>query len=570
MRILLCLLIVSSLIGFQLTSVCHAQADDVTALIVQLRESKDIYQRRRAAKALGEIEAQPREMMLKVASALMAELGNYPKDDSLRYYIEESLKRVRFSTEDAFDVWVNNHSVWVENWLGETSVPLLCELLNKPHNLGNRHDSFLRDRTARALIGLGPSMPNVAVPALIKALKNRVFGAQGDDFSREFHSQVAFALGAIGEPAIADLLNLLRDENRDDYACYHASTALMVMDPPPVTIVPALLDILENGDRHNQWAVIEVLQVIGEPAKAAVPLLIDLLSDNSPSYLHFSKLGVVRALGAMGPAAEAAVPALTEVLDDPRPHSDFEVDLIRANVIDALGEIGPAAQVALPKIAEALNDNNIMVRTAAVSALGKLNAPLSASKIIELCYDEDWGLPQQALMALANLPDPFDNIMSASNPPTLNEASVLAQRDHARPALLNGLTSPRQEIRLMAAMAFSQMDPVPKEAVNPLIKALSSDTKTVMWAAHALVRIGTQQALDAVFTLLKDKDLSVRFAGARALADLDAPPRDATKPLIAVLGDKYQPVHRNAVIALRKIGTVEAIKAVDRVELGLK
>ena len=443
-----------------------AQSDFIPMLITQLRKSQDIYERRRAAKALGEIGSQPRYVMVEVASALLA--VSLDKDESLQYYAGNALKQVRLSASDALDVWVSYPYTALGDWIGEAAaIPLLCELLNKPENLPNRSDPFLRYYTARQLLRLGSAMPDIAVPALIKALRNPEFGrVPGNDYSREFHSQVAFALGAIGEPAIEDLLNLLRDENRDDYACYRAATALRVMDPPPVTIVPALLDILENGGRHNQWAVVEVLQVIGEPAKAAVPLLIDLLSDNSSSYLHFTKLGLVRALGAMGPAAEAAVPALTEVLDGPKLHSDFEVDLIRANVIDALGEIGPAAQVALPKITKALNDNNITVRAAAVSALGKLNAPLSASKIIELCYDEDWGLPQQALMALANLPDPFDNIMSASNTPTLNEASILAQIDHARPALLDGLISPRQEVRLMAAMAFGQMEKPPKTPLS--------------------------------------------------------------------------------------------------------
>ena len=66
------------------------------------------------------------------------------------------------------------------------------------------------------------------------------------------------------------------------------------------------------------WAVMRVLERIGEPAKAAVPLLIDALRDRL--YFHL----IPRALGAIGPAAKAAVPLLIEWLDAPLPNLSKE------------------------------------------------------------------------------------------------------------------------------------------------------------------------------------------------------------------------------------------------------
>lgn len=559
-----------SVIVFSLTGVVDAQAPDIPVLIEQLRESKDIYQRRQAAKALGEITAQPREMMLEVAAALLQASVDM-EDESLQYYAKNGLKRVRLSVEDAFNLWINIPEASLGNWVGEAAVPQLCESLNKPHNLGHRHDSYLRYQTAYELIHLGPSMPDVAVPALIKALRNPTFARHGDDYSRAFPRKVVLALGAIGEPAIEDLLDLLCDES----ACYLASTALSVMQPePPETIVPALLDILVHGDQHSQLAVMEVLEHIGESAKDSVLLLIDLLSDNSPSSFRYMKLQAARTLGAMGPASAAAVPALLEVLNDPL--ADFhkiDAALTRSSVLDALGNIGPAAQVGLPKIQKALEDNDIMVRSAAISALRKLNAPLSASQIKELCFDESGFISYQALVEIGKLPPPFqDEAISVllESGQILNAAWILAQIGQpAVPALLNALTAPSIDVRQIGARALSEMESLPPHALEALIKAMQAP-EICFHAAEGLARMDSEQALSAVKATLIHENAKIRFAGAAALAQLEFPPQETVKALIVVLADKHEPVHRNAVIALRKIGTPEALKAVDRVELGLK
>ena len=173
-----------TLCGLILSITVHAQDKKIEVLITQLRESKDIYERRRAAKTLGEIDAQPRGVMIDVASALLH--ASSDNDESLRFYAYEALKRVRLSAEDAVDVWVNNP---VGNWLGEAAVPLLCQLLNKEENL------FIRFQIAQELVRLGPSMPNVAVDGLIKALRNPAFRKPGNFLSGESYRMVANRTG---------------------------------------------------------------------------------------------------------------------------------------------------------------------------------------------------------------------------------------------------------------------------------------------------------------------------------------------------------------------------------------
>ena len=543
-----------------------AQSDFIRVLITQLRESKDIYERRRAAKALGEIDAQTREGMVEVASALLE--VSLDKDESLQYYAENALKRVQLSASDALNLWVNHPYTTLGDWIGEAAaIPLLCELLNKPENLPNRSDPFLRYHTARQFIHLGSVMPDIAVPALIKALRNPDFGrVPGNDYSRDFHSQVAFALGAIGEFAVEDLLELLRDE----FASYGASTALSVMDPPPSkTIVPVLLDLLQDSNTPSQWAVVRVLERIGEPAKAAVPLLIDFLSDKY--YLLPIQRQAVEVLGAIGPEASDAVAALIWMLDAYSPRwDDPNAIYVLVSTLDALGNIGDAAKVALPVIRNALDDVDIEVRIAAARALRKLNEPLTVSQLNAL-YNEDSNLPYELLQEIGKLPPPLDESISFLLESGSN-AAILAQMGHpAVPALLNALNdSPRADVSSTAARALANIEELPKHALNTLIEVMHDDVVIARSAVRGLAKKDSQQALNAVFALLKHKQKEVRLAGVNALARLETPPQRAVEPLIDVLGDAHQPVHYWAVIALRKIGTAEALQAVDRVELGLK
>ena len=550
-----------------------AQSDFIPVLITQLRESQDIYERRRAAKALGEIGSQPRYVMVEVASALLA--VSLDKDESLQYYAENALKRVRLSASDALDVWVNYPYTALGDWIGEAAaIPLLCELLNKPENLPNRSDPFLRYHTARQLLHIGSAMPDIAVPALIKALRNPEFGrVPGNDYSRDFPPQVAFALAAIGVPAIESLLETISDA--DDMACFYASTALSLMDcPPPSTIVPALLDPLQNGDKTSPFrfaSICSVLERIGEPAKAAVPLLIDLLSDKY--YFMPMQRNAAEALGAIGPEASDAVPALIKMLDAwSQRWDDSSATYVLVSVLDALGDIGPAAQVALPKIREMLNDVDLAVRIAAAKALRKLKAPLSASQLKTLFLDADWLLPYQVLEELGKLPPPFDDAISVLLEIRMGDAPLILAEigQPAVSALLNALKSPNPDVRRTGARALANIEELPKHALDTLIEAMHDDVAIAQSAVRGLAKKDSEQALNAVFALLKHKQKEARLAGVNALARLETPPQRAVEPLIDVLGDAHQPAHYWAVIALRKIGTAEALQAVDRVELGLK
>ena len=212
-----------------------------------------------------------------------------------------------------------------------------------------------------------------------------------------------------------------------------------------------------------------------------------------------------------------------------------------------------------------------MVRAAAIPALTGIGYPLTVNELKALLDLDNKLTYLSVVKELGKRGPPFDEAIAVLIETSTSYAAVeLAQIGQpAVPALIEALSHPNTDIRRSAAYAFGEMESLTTDAVPALIKALA-ETETVHGAARGLSRIGTPEALNAVMATLKHENAEIRMRGAATLADWDPPPQEATPALIAVLGDKYQPVHRNAVIALRKIGTLEAIKAVDKIELGLK
>ena len=75
--------------------------------------------------------------------------------------------------------------------------------------------------------------------------------------------------------------------------------------------VPALVDLLHDGDRRLRDHAAQALARMGADAKQAVPDLLSALREEKDEGV---RKRIIRALGQIGPAASAAVPALVEEL----------------------------------------------------------------------------------------------------------------------------------------------------------------------------------------------------------------------------------------------------------------
>ncbi|MFO1095737.1 MAG: hypothetical protein U0992_20890 [Planctomycetaceae bacterium] len=140
--------------------------------------------------------------------------------------------------------------------------------------------------------------------------------------------------------------------------------------------VPGLLAIAR--DRTAPWfsrrQAALTLGRIGEPAKIAIPELVQLLDEPSEIPEQSTRLWVIKALALYGPLAADTAPQLVAILEDAS-----GAPLPRLMALEALGRIGPAQPLALPAITRALDEG---LATAA-SADARERA-VGAAEVLEL------------------------------------------------------------------------------------------------------------------------------------------------------------------------------------------
>jgi HEAT repeat protein len=128
----------------------------------------------------------------------------------------------------------------------------------------------------------------------------------------------------------------------------------------------------------------------------------------------------------------------------------------------------------------------------------------------------------------------------------------------AIPALLVLLEDPRREVRDEAALALGTLGA--KEAKAPLIRALRvGDHHERAWAAEALGMLGEKDAVPALCVILEDEEEAVRYEAVLALERLRS--REAIVPLMAMYlrGEREESLRGAILSALLECEAVEAI-----------
>lgn len=129
---------------------------------------------------------------------------------------------------------------------------------------------------------------------------------------------------------------LLRGDMRED-----GKEAATIVLAALANATPQLAAALPHATNLVQRSILEALETIGPPAKAAVPAVIATLNDDG----RFVRWCATRTLGRIGPTDEsaAAVRALAERLQD----DDIDVRLTACQALEAYGDKAAAATEAL-------------------------------------------------------------------------------------------------------------------------------------------------------------------------------------------------------------------------------
>ncbi|MFL5241281.1 MAG: HEAT repeat domain-containing protein [Gemmataceae bacterium] len=259
--------------------------------------------------------------------------------------------------------------------------------------------------------------------------------------------EAVFALGVIGyrakaaAPALSELL-----KHESFWTRKYAAEALWKIKKDPAAVASMTKD-LKNGDFQVRRGAAEALGQFGVEAEAAMPGLVEALSDVNP---------VVRTSAALGlwqiSKHPDAIPALVQNLKDPNSRGNISM------AADALGQIGVEAKAAIPALREALKDKPPDYTVAL--ALWKINKNAAAvpALIGGLTY-QDSGCRGECAHALG---------------------LIGAEAKAAVPDLIGALKDEKPFVRTKAAQALGVMGEAAKAAVPALIEAAKEQTKEVI------------------------------------------------------------------------------------------
>ena len=189
-------------------------------------------------------------------------------------------------------------------------------------------------------------------------------------------------------------------------------------------------------------------------------------------------------------------------------------------------KVGKSAVI--PLIAD-LRDDDPLVRSQAVQALGVIGDKRAVEPLIGVLNDIDPLIQRQAIKALGRIKD------KRAVEPLI---AVLEDSDR------------KPHVRMSAAEALGRIED--DRAVDPLITALHDSHWNVRaQAAVALGRIKDPRAVEPLIEALQDQDATVRGNAVDGLAMIKDP--RAVEPLAAALTDKSETVRKKATRALNLI-----------------
>lgn len=368
--------------------------------------------------------------------------------------------------------------------------------------IAKKKDPVLSPMALEALRKIGPPHKS-ELPALVASLKH-----DGADVRRYTLNAIG-ALGADGRSAAPAVCAELKDP--DATVRQAAADALGGCGPEGRTLAwPALIEVVEDTDGGVRAAAIASLDKLGTPAKLEVPLLLSLIESKHNEVVLYS----TRTLGRLGPEAVVATAALAKALG----HADAGV---RRAAGAALLAVGQGAKPATPALLAALKDEDADVRRYALLTLAQVGV------------DSSTLLPVLAAVEEAEESD----VTTVTN----QMRSKIVLRAGDAPLLCRALASKHADVRAVAADSLHKLNPDPKTALAPLIKALMDMDPRVRAASAATIGLMGADARPASAELIKalnDDDEKVRTFVIASVHALAMQSKDMVGELAAALAEE--------------------------------
>ena len=289
--------------------------------------------------------------------------------------------------------------------------------------------------------------------------------------------------------------------------------------------VDALVAELNSDDRQAQMLAAQGLKHIGQPAQAAVPLLIELATTRGSSSIH------IEAAGALPPidlsAARKVMVDWLPKLQDPDPQ-------VRRDAVAVLGALGPVAKPAVHSLVGIADDPNTIVRDRVVRALEAIGLPsdLVTGALVQALHDPEWTVRYAALTQFsfggASNQESVSLLRQLTQDPNHTVAqlarSAVASAERPIPVSVHLYTLEQAGDRSYALLQLAKMGPGAAEAVPRLTSLLTAERPLERYlAVCALESIGpaAKDGVAALQRTLHDPDPIVREAAAEALNVLE-------------------------------------------------
>lgn len=346
------------------------------------------------------------------------------------------------------------------------------------------------------------------------------------------------ALGQMGQPAVEQLIRLLRDQDEDIWEA--AAAALGQLG---AIAVPSLIKALEDDSwfgRHPMAeGAVKVLRRINIPIIKPVLQGFEmriLLARTAPIWT----LASTNDPGAVDYLMRMARRKVSRVHTSTMGYSGIVLSPDSPSVV----EPKPGVSFRLPdsggsrwSIAET-RDWETLSFEAPIVALGLIRDEQASTFLIRLLGDEERDVSIAAALALGEIGAP-----------------------EAVETLARALEHPENDVRCRAVLALEKIGD--EQSVRALIGALNDVDGNVRYqAAAALSQIRDPQAVPILVQALQNTDVNVRMTAAVALGEIGD--SQAVEPLIQALGDEEDFVWKAVATALGKIGEQKVTKRLIR------
>ncbi len=366
---------------------------------------------------------------------------------------------------------------------------------------------------------------HLAIAPLVRALADR---------DPAVRAEVAAALGAIGAPAVAAILDRMPGADADLQDAIFTALQAMTVDP-----VYSLMERARDADEGLRLAAVTMAGRLRRPE--AVPTLQQRLHDTSLVI----NIAAVDALANI--ATEEAIEALAEVATANRPELGLRVRevlcshagtaipmLIR---LAARGEealdasyVAAAAELArtLPQAVQPLlADPSERVRRAAAAVLGSVGGDEALRSLVQKACSQDGAERSAAMDALADMGpgalSPLAGLLVAPDPVGRHSAaSVLSQMGDAGFDILVRRLQGCDDLGLAATICAALTAARPSGAVAALRDIVAAERRDAAWvaAAAALAAEADAEGRAALDRALASGDAELRVRLVRALSEL--------------------------------------------------